>query len=208
MSNIDSVISDLLKVSHSIFERGLTPGSSANISIRNGEQIIITPTGSCLGFLTRDDISFLDASGKHLSGPKPSKELPLHMAIYENQPECHAVIHTHSTWTTAASCVEEFEFEITPLTPYLTMRLGKIGFVRYETPGALKLAEEIRKISSDYRAIVMQNHGPLVAGKNIYDALYNLEELEESAKLMLLCAGKPVRQIPQTDLDELIARYG
>ncbi|MEO0793849.1 MAG: 3-oxo-tetronate 4-phosphate decarboxylase [Verrucomicrobiota bacterium] len=199
----------LVTIGKSLFDRGLTPGASANISIRIAEGFLMTPTGSCLGFLEADRLSLLDPSGNWMSGDKPSKEFILHQAIYDQRPDDHAVVHLHSTWSTALSCLANLNPEdvIPPLTPYLIMRLGRIVLVPYFAPGSQELAAAVREKAGEHAGILMANHGPIVAGKDLTTAMYNIEEFEESAKLMLLLKDRKTRQLSDQEYQELLTRY-
>ena len=111
-------ITELQRYGRSIFERGLTGGASANISVRTKEGFIISPTNSCLGFLELHELSVLDKDGNWLRGEKPSKEFALHKAFYDGRPQDNAVVHLHSTYATALSCLDAPESELfPPLTP-------------------------------------------------------------------------------------------
>ncbi|WP_016956554.1 3-oxo-tetronate 4-phosphate decarboxylase [Catenovulum agarivorans] len=200
----------MVTLGKSMFDRGLTPGASANISIKVEEGFLMTPTGSCIGFLNAETLSLLDENGNLISGDKPSKEFILHKAIYDQRPDAGAVIHLHSTWSTALSCKADLNPDdvIPPLTPYLIMRLGRIGLVPYFPPGAAELGAAVREKAADHAGILMANHGPIVAGKDLITAMFNMEELEESAKLMLLLEGKNVNPLAESDRQELLARFG
>ncbi|EWH08829.1 aldolase [Catenovulum agarivorans DS-2] len=200
----------MVTLGKSMFDRGLTPGASANISIKVEEGFLMTPTGSCIGFLDAETLSLLDENGNLISGDKPSKEFILHKAMYDQRPDAGAVIHLHSTWSTALSCKADLNPDdvIPPLTPYLIMRLGRIGLVPYFPPGAAELGAAVREKAAAHAGILMANHGPIVSGKDLITAMFNMEELEESAKLMLLLEGKNVNPLAESDRQELLARFG
>ena len=105
--NEQAVRDNLVRWGKSLFERGLTAGSSGNMSVRLDDGFLFTPTNSCLGYLEPDTISKLDLSGKHVSGDPPTKELPLHFGFYDNRPASRAVVHLHSTYATALSCLSD-----------------------------------------------------------------------------------------------------
>ena len=193
----------------SIFNRGLTGGASANISVRTEQGFVISPTNSCIGFLDRHDLSVLDKHGNLISGEKPSKEFQLHKAFYDKRPKDHAVIHLHSTYATAISCLDLPESELIPtLTPYLSIRLGRIARVPYFAPGDNALAEAVRKVAASTAGVLMSNHGPIVSAVNLASAMYAIEELEESAKLALLLFRLPVNTISDADVGSLLKKYG
>lgn len=172
-------------IANSLFMRNRVNGSSANMSFCHKDHIYITSSGTCFGSLDEDDFSELDFSGKLLNGRKPSKEFPLHQMLYQNTSKVQAVIHTHSFYSTIWSCLKHKNSnDIIPrYTPYLEMKIGKIGLIPYAPPGTKELflafAERVN-LSDGY---ILANHGPIIAGKNLLEAFYGLEELEESAKI-------------------------
>lgn len=179
----EEVVAQTLWVAHSLFERGKTSGSSANISFRFEDHIYISASGTCFGTLADDDFAELDLDGHHISGKKPSKEWPLHLALYQKSPEIGAVIHTHSLYSILWSMIPDLDPKdcIPPHTPYLEMKLGSVGLVPYEKPGSEALFEAFRQRINDSNGYLLIRHGPVVPGKTMMDAFYCLEELEESA---------------------------
>lgn len=196
MSNSSSRESDLrdamCRFGASMFDRGLTMGSSGNISVRlPGGGWLVSPTNACLGSLDPDKISVLDAQGHHLSGDAPTKEVPLHTAMYDTVPECGAIVHLHSTHSVAVSILPDTPTEnaIPPLTAYYVMRVGKTALVPYHRPGDPLVGDAIRGLAGKYTSVLLANHGPVMAGKTLEAAVYATEELEETAKLHLLTRG-------------------
>lgn len=186
---------DIVKWGRSLFERGLTAGSSGNISVRLDDGFLMTPTNSCLGFLDAERLSRLDATGNHVSGDAPTKELSLHFAFYDQRPQARAVVHLHSTYATALSCLADVDpaDAIPPITPYVVMRVGRVPVISYTRPGSADIRPLIESIAVDHAAALMQNHGPIVTGTSLEAAVFAMEELEETAKLVLLTRGMPVR---------------
>lgn len=172
-------------VAHSLFNRGKTSGSSANMSFRHNDRIYITASGSCFGTMTKDDFTVISKDGTSFTPRKPSKEWPLHLALYENSPKTGAVIHTHSTYSVLWSFIPSLqEHDCIPAhTPYLKMKLGTVGLIPYEQPGSEELFSAFRERVSMSDGYILKNHGPVVPGKTILDAFYCLEELEESAHI-------------------------
>lgn len=201
---------EIALLSRSLFERGFSVGSAGNISVAVEDGLLITPTNSCLGFLDPDRISMIDCHGRHISGDPPSKEIFLHRAFYETRPETGAVVHVHSTFATALSCLEETDPNdcIPPITPYVVMRVGQVRLVPYVRPGDTKAGNLIRALEGHHAAILLANHGPVVAGKDLRSAIYAAEELEETAKLVMLLRGAPVRRLDATQIDELKRVFG
>jgi ribulose-5-phosphate 4-epimerase/fuculose-1-phosphate aldolase len=200
---------DLVKWGRSLFERGLTAGSSGNISVRLADGFLFTPTNSCLGFLEADRLSKLDADGRHVSGDAPTKELPLHFAFYRARPQTAAVVHLHSTYATALSCLADVDPEdaVPPLTPYVVMRVGKVPVLPYVRPGAAGIAPIVEARAGQHRALLLGNHGPVVAGKSLEDAVFAMEELEATAKLVVVTAGMKTRQLDAAAIADLVATF-
>ena len=199
----------LVRWGRSMFERGLTPGSSGNLSVRLADGYLFTPTNSCLGFLDSERLSKLDGNGKHISGDPPTKELPLHFAFYETRPSARAVVHLHSTYATALSCLADVDPNdaIPPITPYVVMRVGRVPVVPYTRPGSADVAPLIRAKAGDHPAILLGNHGPVVAGTSLEAAVFATEELEETAKLLLLTRGMAIRNLAAAEIADLEATF-
>ncbi len=189
----------------SIFSRGLTAGSSGNISVRVADGWLLTPTDSCLGELDPARISKLDWAGAHLSGDKPSKESFLHRAMYEERPGAQAIVHLHSTHSAAVSCMHGLDPDdcLPPLTAYFVMKIGRLPLIPYARPGDVALADAIRGRAGRHSAVLLANHGPVVSGGSLEAALYATEELEETAKLFLLLRNAPTRPLDAAQIAEL-----
>lgn len=172
-------------IAHSLFERGKTAGSTANLSFRHEDSIYITASGSCFGTLTEKDFAKVTLDGQPMSELKASKELPLHAQLYAKSNDIQAVIHTHSFYSTLWSCIDHDNATdcIPTYTPYLKMKLGTVGLVSYGKPGSAELFEAFGNCVDKSDGYLLKNHGPVVGGKDLMSAFYNLEELEESAKI-------------------------
>lgn len=172
-------------IAHSLFERGKTAGSTANMSFRHEDKIYITASGTCFGTLKKEDFAVIDLNGDVLGDKKPSKEFPLHLSLYQTKEQTGAVIHTHSFYSTVWSCLShENERDCIPsYTPYLKMKLGTVGLIPYAKPGTEELFKAFRERIKDSDGYLLRNHGPVAGGKDLMDAFYILEELEESAKV-------------------------
>ncbi|GAA3103325.1 aldolase [Rhizobium viscosum] len=201
---------DIVRLSQSLYERGFSVGSAGNISAAVDDVILMTPTNSCLGFLDPVKISKVTRDGRHLSGDQPSKEIFLHKAFYETRPQAGAVVHLHSTYATALSCVTDIDPDdcIPPLTPYVVMRVGQVKLLEYVRPGDEKAGDLIRALGGHYAAVLLANHGPVVTGKDISSAVYAAEELEETAKLLLMLRGLPKRMLSDENVVELKSVFG
>ncbi len=184
---------DLCDFARSIFERGLTGGASGNISARTADGgLLVSPTGSSFGRLDPARLSRFDAAGKLIDGDPPTKEMPLHSAFYDTRGDkAGAVVHLHSTHSVALSMLPETDPEsvLPPLTAYSIMRLGRVKLLPYFRPGDPAMGEAVRSLAGRRSAVLLANHGPVVAGKDLEAAVYAMEELEETAKLALLTRG-------------------
>jgi ribulose-5-phosphate 4-epimerase/fuculose-1-phosphate aldolase len=196
---------EMCAIGASIFARGLTAGSSGNISVKTEEGWLMTPTGSSLGRLDPAGLSKLDHDGHLVSGDPPTKESFLHRVMYEERPATGAVVHLHSTHSVAVSCLAEVDPEdvLPPITAYYVMRVGRLPLVPYFRPGDLALAEAVRGFAGKHHAVLLANHGPVVAGSNLDAAVNAVEELEETAKLYLLLRGAETRYLTRAQVMEL-----
>src|SRR5438309_1252476 len=195
----------ICEIGASIFNRGLTAGSSGNISVRTEEGWLMTPTNASLGRLDPARLSKLDDNGRLVAGDPPTKESFLHRVMYEERDDIGAVVHLHSTHSVAVSCLAEIDPEdvLPPITAYYVMRVGRLPLVPYFRPGDLALAEAVRGFAGKHHAVLLANHGPVVAGANLDAAVNAIEELEETAKLYLLLRGAETRYLTRSQIMEL-----
>jgi len=200
---------EICELGRSIFQRGLTHGSTGNISARCADGWLLTPTGSSLGRLDPGRLSKLDWSGKLLSGDAPSKESFLHLAMYQERERNGAVVHLHATHSVAVSVLEDLDPDdlLPPLTAYYVMRIGTLPLVPYYAPGDLALAEAVRGYARRHHALLLANHGPVVGGSSLAAAADAVEELEATAKLYLLLQGRPVRRLTPEQVADIKRRY-
>ncbi len=202
---------DICRFGRSLFERGLTPGSSGNISIRRDDGgWLVTPTNASLGALDPARLSRLDASGRLLDGDAPTKEIPLHAALYETRNGDRAVVHLHSTHAVALSMLPGIDprAALPPITPYYVMKCGPTALVPYFRPGDPAVADAIKGLAGKFSSVLLANHGPVVSGGTLEAAVYAMEELEETAKLALLLRGLNPRFLSPAQVDDLLAVFG
>ena len=194
----------------SIFDRGLTAGSSGNISVRLDDGWLMTPTNASLGRLDPARLSKIDNQGKLVSGDPPTKEVPLHLSVYEVRPPAAAIVHLHSLYSVAVSVLKNVDPKnaIPPLTPYYVMKIGRLPVVPYHRPGDPKVADAIRSLADRHAAVLLANHGPVVSGPSLDGAVNAIEELEETAKLFLTLGERPVRALDEAQIDELRRVFG
>jgi len=202
---------EICRFGRSLFERGLTPGSSGNISLRLDDGgWLVTPTNASLGFLDPTRLSRLDAQGRLVDGDAPTKEVPLHMALYETRGPSRAIVHLHSTHAVALTMLPEIDPKaaLPPLTPYYLMRAGQTALLPYYRPGDPAVADAIRGLAGRYTSVLLANHGPVVAGDTLEAAVFATEELEETAKLYLLLRGLNPRVLSPAQVDDLVKVFG
>ena len=201
----------LVTLAASLFQRGFSVGSAGNISVRLADGYLMTPTNSSLGSLDPGRLSKLDDGFRHVSGDKPSKEVFMHRAFYRARAEAGAVVHLHSTMATAVACLPDADAAnpIPPLTPYFVMRVGRrMPVVPYYRPGDAAMEPAIEAAARDARALLLANHGPVVSGRTLTDAVYAAEELEEAAKLFLLLRGAKPRLLTPDQVEDLLRSFG
>jgi ribulose-5-phosphate 4-epimerase/fuculose-1-phosphate aldolase len=195
----------IVSYGRSLFGRGLSPGTSGNISARAAGGWLMTPTNSSLGALEPARLSRLDEEGRHVDGDPPTKETWLHLALYDERPDARAVVHLHSTYAVAAACLNDVDGDdvLPPLTPYYVMRVGRLPLVPYARPGDPALGNAVRARARESHALLLANHGPIVAGDSLDAAASAIEEIEETAKLVLLLGGRSARLLTAEQVAEL-----
>ena len=194
----------------SLFSRGLTFGSTGNISVRLPDGgWLMTPTNASLGKLDPAKLSKFDAQGRLVSGDKPTKEAFLHFCMYRQRADARAVVHLHSTHSVAVSLLADVDPRdvLPPLTAYFVMRVGRLPLAPYFPPGDETLAKAVEALAGEHHAVLLANHGPVVAGTSLENAQYATEELEETAKLFLMLRGEQIRPLTLAQVEDLLARY-
>lgn len=210
MSDINRTRDEICTTGASLFARGLTAGSSGNISVRLEDGgWLMTPTNASLGALDPDRLSHFDASGRLLSGDAPTKEAFLHFSMYGERPDSRAVVHLHSSHATAVSILRDIDpNDVLPaLTAYYIMRVGRLPLVPYFAPGDPDLAKAVRALASRHHAVLLANHGPVVSGSSLANAQYATEELEETAKLFLMLKDRSLRTLTPEQVADLRQRF-
>ena len=195
----------LVERGRSLHDRGYAHGSSGNLSARIDDGILVTPTGSSLGRLDPARIAKVDANGVHVTGDPPSKEAFLHLAMYAERAGANAIVHLHCTCAVAISCLVHADPSnvLPPLTAYHVMRVGTLPLIPYYRPGDRALAEAVRRVAAKHRAVLLANHGPVVSGKSLDEAVDSAEELEQTAKLALLLGERPVSMLTPAQIADL-----
>jgi ribulose-5-phosphate 4-epimerase/fuculose-1-phosphate aldolase len=195
----------IVRTGRLLHELGLAPGRSGNLSVRVDGGIVVTPTDRRLGDLDPDELATVALDGSHDGRSRPSKETPLHLAVYRSRPRSRAIVHLHSTHAVAVSCLADLDPEraIPPMTAYFLMRIGRVPLLPFYPPGSADLATAVGERAARHRALLLANHGTIVADVSLDAAATAAEELEEAARLFLLVGDRLRRSIPEADAANL-----
>ena len=199
----------IVRYAKSMYERGLTHGSTGNISVRLDDGWLMTPTGASFGNLDPARLARLGPKGELLSGDAPTKEAALHLSMYDARPASGAVVHLHATHSVAVSVLEDVNPDdvLPPLTAYYVMRIGRLPLVPFFPPGDAQLAEAVRGYADRHHAVLLANHGPVVAGSSLEAAVDAIEELEATAQLYMLLRHERCRTLTPAQVADVGARY-
>ncbi|MEM9429111.1 MAG: aldolase [Pseudomonadota bacterium] len=201
---------EICRLAESLFARGLTHGSTGNISARTEDGgLLVSPTGTSFGRLDPGRLSRFDAAGTHIAGDKPTKEMPLHTAFYDTRSSAGAVVHLHSCHSVALSMLPDTDPDnfLPPLTPYGIMKLGRVVLLPFFVPGDPAMGEAVRGLAGKRSAVMLANHGPVVAGKDVEAACNAIEELEDTARLALLTRGLGPRGLSPDQVQALVTKF-
>ena len=203
--SIGAAAEGIAKLGASIFARGLTPGRTGNLSCRIGDEIVVTPTGVSLGSLDPSQLAIIDLEGRPTRGAQPSKEAGVHAALYRARPTARGVVHLHSTHAVAVSCLADIDERsaLPPLTAYFAMRVGRLPLVPYFAPGDPSLSLAVEEMARHHHAMLLANHGSVVATDDLLSAADAAEEIEETARLSLLLRNQPTRPLTRAQLSAL-----
>lgn len=204
------MIDELTEAGHRLAAAGISPGTSGNLSVRDGDRILITGTGADLGRLGERDIAQVGLDGTHLAGPRPSKEVSVHLAMYARNPGHTATVHVHSPHAVAVACLPPWSetSALPPLTPYFVMRVGQTPLIPYRAPGDPELGTLIEDHPLAFHAALLANHGQVTSGTTLDDAMTAAVELEETCRIVLLTDGKRPRTLEPAAIAELTRRDG
>jgi ribulose-5-phosphate 4-epimerase/fuculose-1-phosphate aldolase len=194
----------------SMFDRKLTGGSTGNISARTSDGgLLVSPTGTSFGRLDPGRLSRFDAQGLLIDGDKPTKEMPLHSAFYETRSSAGAVVHLHSCHSVALSMMPDVDADnfLPPLTPYGIMKLGQVKLLPFFMPGDPAMGDAVRGLAGKRSAVMLANHGPVVAGKDIEAACNAVEELEDTARLAMMTRGLSPRALSQIQVQAIVSKF-
>lgn len=204
-ARIGAAAEDIATLGASIFARGLTPGRTGNLSCRIGDEIVVTPTGASLGSLDPCQLAIIDLEGRPIRGAQPSKEAGMHAALYRARPTARGIVHLHSTHAVAVSCLADIDERsaLPPLTAYFAMRVGRLPLVPYFAPGDPALSIAVEEMARDHHAMLLANHGSVVAADDLVSAADAAEEIEETARLRLLLGDRPTRPLTSAQVSGL-----
>ena len=215
MNDAPNTREEICRVGRSLYERGYVHASAGNISVRLDDGFLITPTDACLGTLDPARLARIDAAGQQTGGDRASKTLALHRRIYDAAPDARCVIHTHSTHLVALTLQGVWSADdiLPPITPYFVMKVGHVPLIPYHRPGDPQVAElAARRIEAmaargtPIRALMLERLGPNVWHRSPAEASAVLEELEETARLWLLCQPRP-EPLSEARIDELRRQF-
>lgn len=201
---------DICRLAATLFDRGLTHGSTGNISSRTEDGgLLVSPTGTCFGRLDPARLSRFDADGRLISGDPPTKEMPLHKAFYDTRSTAGAVVHLHSCHSVTLSLLPDADADnfLPPLTPYAIMQLGRVKLLPFFVPGDPAMGDAVRGLAGKRAAIMLANHGPVVAGKSVEAACNAIEELEATARLALMMRGLPARALSSEQISQIVTKF-
>ena len=203
--SLDAAADEIASIGASIFSRGLTPGRTGNLSCRVGNEIVVTPTGASLGSLDARELAIIDLDGRPVRGGLPTKEAAVHAALYRSRPAARAVVHLHSSHAVAVSCLADVDEAcvIPPLTAYFAMRVGRLPLVPFFAPGDPALGSAVGEMARHHHAMLLANHGSVVAGVDLLSAADAAEEIEETARLSLLLHDRSTRPLTAAQLSGL-----
>lgn len=200
----------ICQLAKSMFDRGLTGGSTGNISARTADGgLLVSPTGTSFGRLDPGRLSRFDAQGNHIDGDQPTKEMPLHAAFYDTRSSAGAVVHLHACHSVALSLMPDVDADnfLPPLTPYGIMRLGKVKLLPFYMPGDPAMGDAVRGLAGKRSAVMLANHGPVVAGKDVEAACNAIEELEDTARLAMMTRGLHPRALTDAQVQDLVTTF-
>lgn len=210
MSSEAALREEICLLAGSLFDRGLTHGSTGNISARTRDGgLLVSPTGTSFGRLDPGRLSRFDGHGAHIDGDAPTKEMPLHTAFYDTRSTAGAVVHLHSCHSVALSMLPGADADnfLPPLTPYGIMKLGKVTLLPFFLPGDPAMGQAVRGLAGKRSAVMLANHGPVVAGRDVEAACNAIEELEDTARLALMTRGMSPQGLTDAQVRAVVTRF-
>jgi ribulose-5-phosphate 4-epimerase/fuculose-1-phosphate aldolase len=206
----DALLETLCETAESFYQRGYAFGSTGNISARVGERVWITPTGKSLKGLNPGHLACVSLDGASLNENRASKEFPFHLAVYARREDVRAVVHLHTLYSVALSCLDSLDpaDPLPPLTPYYFMRVAPLAVLPYFRPGSEGLAAAVGEAAPAHDCMLLRNHGVVCAGSTLSEAVDRAEELEQTARLHFILRGERVRLLTAEQVEELKRTFG
>src|SRR5215212_6091093 len=206
----ENVLENLCEAAESFYGRGYAFGSTGNISVRDGARVWVTPTGKPLKGLSPERLACVSLEGESLNENRPSKEFPFHLAVYNQREDVRAVVHLHTTYSVALSCLDSFDAEnpLPPLTPYYFMRVAPLAVLPYFRPGPATLAAAVGEAAARHDCMLLRNHGVVCAGGTLSEAVDRTEELEQTARLYFILRGERTRHLTPEEVEDLKRTFG
>jgi ribulose-5-phosphate 4-epimerase/fuculose-1-phosphate aldolase len=201
----DSTLEHLCEVADSFYCRGYAFGSTGNLSVRLDDMVWITPTGVSLEGLTPAQLACIDLQGESRNDNRPSKEYPFHLAVYQRRSDARAIVHLHTLYSVALSCLDTFDPDnpLPPHTPYYFMRVAPLAVIPYFRPGSQQLAQAVERAAPAHHCMLLRNHGVICAGSSLSEAVDRTEELEQTARLYFILRGEQVCHLTPQDIADL-----
>jgi ribulose-5-phosphate 4-epimerase/fuculose-1-phosphate aldolase len=206
----DDALERLCEAAESFYARGYAFGSTGNVSVRDGARVWITPTGKSLKGLSPEQLACVSLEGESLNDNRPSKEFPFHLAVYGRREDVRAVVHLHTTYSVALSCLDSFDPQnpLPPLTPYYFMRVAPLAVLPYFRPGSEGLASAVGDAAARHNCMLLRNHGTVCAGGSLPEAVDRTEELEQTARLYFILRGERTRHLTPEEVEDLKRTFG
>lgn len=195
---------EIIETGRWIMEKNLTWGTSGNISVREGNHIYVTASGTVIGDLHEEDITVVDLEGKVLEGKKPSKETDMHLEVYRKRPEVAAVLHASPFWTTFAACTTmEMKTDLFIESMYYDEKLLRVPYFH---AGSSALAEAVSKVAEKTHVILMEHHGMLCYDQNLKECRSALEVTENVCRMNIMAqsAGIPLQELPKETVRDFL----
>ena len=186
---------DIIEICHRVYAQGWVAANDGNVSVKMDNNLYLcTPTGRSKGYLTSDQLIKVDGEGRKLEGElDPSSEIKMHLDVYKNRPDVGSVVHAHPPTATGFACAGMALDQC--VIPEVVIALGSIPLTKYGTPSTEEIPNNIREYLPHHNAFLLENHGALSIGSDVYQAYYRMESMELFAKIYLVA-----RQLGQINL--------
>jgi len=186
-----------------LHQKNYLAATDGNVSVRLGDQVLLTPSGVNKGMLEEDQVISVDLEGRLLAGTgRPTSELRMHLLVYELRPDVGAVVHAHLPYATACTLAGISLLE--PILPEVVITLKGIPTAAYATPGTEEVPKAIRDLIQEFDAILLSRHGAMTVGREVMDAYNKMEKLEHTARVVLAARLQgPVSPLSASEVEKL-----